>query len=191
MFLKKMQKYIPNFLTLFRCVSSLIVPVFIVYGDEFGAIIAPIIFIIAGITDFFDGYLARKYNVTSSFGKIVDPVADKMLIISTLLALSLEGFFDYYYSFLPVLLIILREIFITGIREQTYNMKIKLDVSILAKWKTTIQIIACSTFLVWRSHPIIFKSEYIQFLSFTLIWIAAVITVITCYDYLKKVWFHI
>ena len=111
--LKKMQKYIPNFLTTFRCVSSLIVPVFIVYGDEFGAIIAPIIFIIAGITDFFDGYLARKYNVTSNFGKIVDPVADKMLIISTLLALSLEGF-DYYYSFLPVLLIILREIFITA-----------------------------------------------------------------------------
>ena len=191
MFLKNIQKYIPNFLTTFRCISSLIVPILIVYGDEIGAIIAPVIFIIAGITDFFDGYLARKYNVTSNFGKIVDPVADKMLIISTLLALSFEGFFDYHYSFLPVLLIVLREIFITGIREQTYNMKITLNVSILAKWKTTIQIIACSTFLVWRSHSIIFESEFVQFLSFTLIWIAAFITVITCYDYLKKVWLHI
>ncbi len=94
----KLQKHIPNFLTSFRCLSSIIVPWFIVYGNEIGAILAPIIFIIAGITDFFDGFLARKYNVTSNFGKIIDPVADKMLIISTLLALSMEGFFDYYYS---------------------------------------------------------------------------------------------
>ena len=92
MFQKKMQKYIPNFLTTFRCISSLIVPILIVYGDEIGAIVAPIIFITAGVTDFFDGYLARKYNVTSNFGKIVDPVADKMLIISTLLALCLRFF---------------------------------------------------------------------------------------------------
>ena len=73
-----------------------------------------------------------------------------MLIISTLLALSMEVF--DYYTFIPVLFIVLREIFITGIREQTYNMNIKLDVSVLAKWKTTIQIVACSTYLVWRSH---------------------------------------
>ena len=146
MFFNSFQKQIPNFLTSFRCLSSVIVPILIIYGDEIGAIFAPIVFIIAGITDFFDGYLARRFNVTSNFGKIIDPVADKMLIISTLIALSMEGFFDYYYTFLPVLFIVLREIFITGLREQTYNMKISLDVSILAKWKTTIQIIACSTF---------------------------------------------
>ena len=187
----KLQKHIPNFLTSFRCLSSIIVPWFIVYGDEIGAILAPIIFIIAGITDFFDGFLARKYNVTSNFGKIIDPVADKMLIISTLLALSMEGFFDYYYTFIPVLFIVLREIFITGIREQTYNMNITLDVSVLAKWKTTIQIVACSTYLVWRSHSFFFESKVILILSVFLIWIAGIITIITCYDYLKKVWYHL
>ena len=108
--------------------------------------------------------------------KLLTLVADKMLIINAI-GFVIRGFFDYYFTFIPVLFIVLREIFITGIREQTYKINITLDVSALAKWKTTIQIIACSTFLVWRSHPIIFKSEYIQFLSFTLIWIAAFITV--------------
>lgn len=191
MFLENLHKYIPNSLTSFRCLSSIIVPFLIVYGDEVGAILAPIIFIIAGITDFFDGYLARRYNVTSNFGKIIDPVADKMLIISTLLALSIEGFFDYYFTFIPVLLIVLREIFITGIREQTYNLKITLDVSILAKWKTTIQIIACSSYLVWRSHSFFFESKVIFLLSVALIWTAGVVTIVTCYDYLKKVWNHL
>ena len=114
-----------------------------------------------------------------------------MLIISTLLALSMEGFFDYYYTFIPVLLIVLREIFITGIREQTYNMNIKLDVSVLAKWKTTIQIIACSTYLIWRSHPLFFESKFMFILSVFLIWFAGIVTIITCYDYLKKVWDHL
>ena len=191
MFFNSFQKQIPNFLTSFRCLSSVIVPIVIIYGDEIGAIFAPIVFIIAGITDFFDGYLARRFNVTSNFGKIIDPVADKMLIISTLIALSMEGFFDYYYTFLPVLFIVLREIFITGLREQTYNMKISLDVSILAKWKTTIQIIACSTFLIWRSHTFFFESQIVFMLSVILIWIAGIITIITCYDYLKKVWYHL
>ena len=191
MFLENLHKYIPNSLTSFRCLSSIIVPFLIVYGDEVGAILAPIIFIIAGITDFFDGYLARRYNVTSNFGKIIDPVADKMLIISTLLALSIEGFFDYYFTFIPVLLIVLREIFITGIREQTYNLKITLDVLILAKWKTTIQIVACSTYLVWRSHSFLFESKVIFLLSVALIWTAGVVTIVTCYDYLKKVWNHL
>ena len=90
------QKAIPNLLTSFRCVSAIIVPLLIVYGDEIGAKLAPIIFIVAGITDFFDGYLARKLNVVSNFGKIVDPVADKMLVIGTLFALGTENFFNYY-----------------------------------------------------------------------------------------------
>ena len=118
------QKATPNFLTSFRCLSALIVPLLIIYGDEVGAILAPIIFIIAGITDFFDGYLARKFNVISNFGKIIDPVADKMLIISTLLALSMEGFFDYYYTFIPVLFIpyVISSFDKFGVSEHTSNI---------------------------------------------------------------------
>ena len=184
-----MSKIFINLLTLFRIIFAFLI--FLLVSLESNYSIAFILFFLAGITDYFDGFLARKYNVTSNFGKIIDPVADKMLIISTLLALSMEGFFDYYYTFIPVLFIVLREIFITGIREQTYNMNITLDVSVLAKWKTTIQIVACSTYLVWRSHSFFFESKVIFILSVFLIWIAGIITIITCYDYLKKVWYHL
>ena len=185
------QKSIPNILTSFRCLSALIVPLLIIYGDEIGAKLAPIIFIIAGITDYFDGYFARKFNVISNFGKIIDPVADKMLVIGTLFALSSENFFDYYYTFIPAFIIILREIFITGLREQVSKDKINLNVSMLAKWKTTIQLIACSSYLVWRSDSFFFKSIFVEYTCIFLLWIAAFITVITCYDYLKKVWEHL
>tara|TARA_B100001175_G_C19395908_1_gene583792 strand:+ start:335 stop:910 length:576 start_codon:yes stop_codon:yes gene_type:complete len=183
-----LQKVIPNFLTSFRCLSAIIVPLLIIYGDEKGAWLAPIIFIIAGITDFFDGYLARKFNVISNFGKIIDPVADKMLVIGTLFALSSENFFNYYYTFIPAFIIILREIFITGLREQVSKDKITLNVSMLAKWKTTIQLIACSSYLIWRSDNFFFQSVLIEYTCISLLWIASFITIITCYDYLKKVW---
>ena len=185
------QKSIPNILTSFRCLSALIVPLLIIYGDEIGAKLAPTIFIIAGITDYFDGYFARKFNVISNFGKIIDPVADKMLVIGTLFALSSESFFNYHYTFIPAFIIILREIFITGLREQVSKDKINLNVSMLAKWKTTIQLIACSSYLVWRSDSFFFKSIFVEYTCIFLLWIAAFITVITCYDYLKKVWEHL
>ena len=182
------QKATPNFLTSFRCISAIIVPLLILYGDEKGAILAPIIFIIAGITDFLDGYLARKFDVISNFGKIIDPVADKMLVIGTLFALGTENFFNYYYTFVPAFLIILREIFITGLREQVSKDKITLSVTTLAKYKTTIQLIACTSYLVWRSDKFIFESLIIEYTCVILLWLAALITIITCYDYLKKVW---
>ena len=179
---------LPNLLTSFRCISAIIVPLLIIYGNEIGAILAPIIFIIAGITDFFDGYFARKFNVITNFGKIIDPVADKMLIIGTLFALSTENFFYHNYTFIPAYLIIIREIFIGGLREQTSKLNIQLNVTKLAKWKTTIQVIACSSYLVWRSDKVIFNSVYVENLCILLIWFAALITITTCYDYLKKIW---
>ena len=191
MSIELLQKATPNILTSFRCLSALIIPLLVIYGDEIGARLAPMIFIIAGITDYFDGYFARKFNVISNFGKIIDPVADKMLVIGTLFALSSENFFDYYYTFIPAFIIILREIFITGLREQVSKDKINLNVSMLAKWKTTIQLIACSSYLVWRSDSFFFKSIFVEYTCIFLLWIAAFITVITCYDYLKKVWEHL
>ncbi len=185
---KIFKKTLPNILTSFRCLSAIIVPFLIVYGDEIGAIIAPIIFIIASITDFFDGYFARKYNVISNYGKIIDPIADKMLVVGTLFALCSENFFNYYYTFIPAFLIIQREILITGLREQVTKDKQVLKVSILAKWKTTVQMTACSSYLILRSHEYFFNFIIIEYICIMLIWFAAFITIITCFDYLKKVW---
>ena len=99
---------IPNVLTLFRSLAAIILPIIIIYGDEIGALIATPILIFAGISDYFDGFFARKYNVTSDFGKVLDPVADKLLVIGIIFALASENMFDYYYTFLPALLIVLR-----------------------------------------------------------------------------------
>ena len=150
---------IPNVLTLFRSLAAIILPIIIIYGDEIGALIATPILILAGISDYFDGFYARKYNVISNFGKILDPVADKLLVIGIIFALASENMLDYYYAFLPALLIVLREILVSGLRESISSYKISLEVTRLAKWKTTIQLIACGSFLVWRSNTFFYNIE--------------------------------
>ena len=89
---------IPNVLTLFRGLAAIVLPVIIIYGGEIGALMATPILILAGISDYFDGFYARKYNVTSNFGKILDPVADKLLVIGVIFALASENMLDYYYD---------------------------------------------------------------------------------------------
>ena len=178
---------IPNVLTLFRSLVAIILPVIIIYGGEIGALIATPILILAGISDYFDGFYARKYNVTSNFGKILDPVADKLLVIGIIFAIAAENMLDYYYAFFPALLIILREILISGLRESISSYKISLKVTLLAKWKTTIQLIACGSFLVWRSNPFFYNIDILGLISYILLWIAAIITLITGLQYIIKI----
>ena len=180
-------KIIPNVLTLFRSLAAIILPILIIYGDEIGALIATPILILAGISDYFDGFFARKYNVTSNFGKVLDPVADKLLVIGIIFALASENMLDYYYAFLPALLIVLREILISGLRESISSYKISLEVTRLAKWKTTIQLIACGSFLVWRSNPFFYNTEILGLISYILLWIAGTITFITGLQYIIKI----
>ena len=180
-------RIIPNVLTLFRSFSAIVLPVIIMYGGEIGALIATPILILAGISDYFDGFFARKYNVTSNFGKILDPVADKLLVIGIILALASENMLDYYYSFVPALLIVLREILISGLRESITSYKISLEVTLLAKWKTTIQLIACGSFLVWRSNVFFYNVDILGLISYMLLWIAGIITFITGLQYIIKI----
>jgi len=111
-----LKKAVPNGLTIFRCVSAVLLPLIIIYGGNNGAIISVPLLLLAGLSDYFDGFYARKYNVLSNFGKIIDPIADKLLVIGVLLALASENVFDYYYSFIAALVIILREVLISGLR---------------------------------------------------------------------------
>ena len=180
-------RIIPNVLTLFRGLAAIVLPVIIIYGGEVGALMATPILILAGISDYFDGFYARKYNVTSNFGKILDPVADKLLVIGIILALASENMLDYYYSFIPALLIVLREILISGLRESISSYKISLEVTLLAKWKTTIQLIACGSFLVWRSNVFFYNVDILGLISYTLLWMAGIITFITGLQYIIKI----
>ena len=182
-----MLRIIPNVLTLFRSLAAIILPVIIIYGGEIGALLATPILILAGISDYFDGFYARKYNVTSNFGKILDPVADKLLVIGVIFALASENMLDYNYAFIPALLIVLREILISGLRESISSYNISLEVSLLAKWKTTIQLIACGSFLVWRSNIYFYNIEILGLISYIFLWIAGIITFITGLQYILKI----
>ena len=84
------KKTIPNSLTIFRCIAAILLPLIILYGGNKGALITAPILLLAGLSDYFDGFYARKYNVVSNFGKIIDPIADKLLVIGVLLALASE-----------------------------------------------------------------------------------------------------
>ena len=178
---------LPNILTLFRSCAAIILPLIIIYGGEIGALIATPILILAGMSDYFDGFFARKYKVVSNFGKILDPIADKLLVIGVIFSLASENMLDYYYSFFPALLIVLREILISGLRESISSYKISLEVTLLAKWKTTIQLVACGSFLVWRSNTFFYNNEILGLISYILLWIAGIITFITGLQYIIKI----
>ena len=180
-------KIIPNVLTLFRSLAAIVLPLIIIYGGEIGALIAIPMLFLAGISDYFDGFFARKYKVTSNFGKILDPVADKLLVIGVIFALASENMLDYYYAFFPALLIVLREILISGLRESISSYKISLEVTLVAKWKTTIQLIACGSFLVWRSNTFFYDIDILGLISYILLWIAGIITFITGMQYIIKI----
>jgi len=180
-------RIIPNVLTLFRSLTAIVLPLIIIYGGEIGALIATPMLILAGVSDYLDGFYARKYNVISNFGKILDPVADKLLVVGIIFALASENMLDYYYAFFPALLIVLREILITGLRESISSFKISLEVTLLAKWKTTIQLIACGSFLVWRSNAFFYNIDILGLISYILLWIAGAVTFATGMQYIIKI----
>ena len=180
-------RVIPNVLTLFRSLTAIVLPIIIIYGGEIGALIATPMLILAGVSDYLDGFYARKYNVISNFGKILDPVADKLLVVGIIFALASENMLDYYYAFFPALLIVLREILITGLRESISSFKISLEVTLLAKWKTTIQLMACGSFLVWRSNTFFYNIDILGFISYILLWIAGAVTFATGMHYIIKI----
>lgn len=184
---KNIKKAIPNALTLFRCLISILLPILIVYGGETGALISAPLLLLAGLSDYLDGFYARKYNVVSVFGKILDPIADKLLVIGVLLSLASENLLDFYFGFIPSLIIILREIFISGLRESVSSHNFTLKVSVLAKWKTTIQLFACGSFLVWRMNEYFYNIDFLGFISYSLLWLASIITLITGFQYAVSV----
>jgi cardiolipin synthase len=181
------KKAIPNTLTLFRCLISILLPILIIYGGETGAILAAPLLLLAGLSDYFDGFFARKYNVVSILGKVLDPIADKLLVIGVLLSLASENLLDFYFGFIPSLIIILREIFISGLRESVSSYNLTLKVSVLAKWKTTIQLFACGSFLVWRMNEYFYNIDFLGFISYCLLWLASIITLITGFQYAVSV----
>lgn len=171
---------LPNILTISRIVVIPVIFLSIYIRAEVWSIFAAILFIIASITDYLDGYLARARNETSAFGRLLDPIADKLLVASALIViLAKPGMVWTQLSFIPVIVILCREILVSGLREFLREVNVGLPVTRLAKWKTGFQMTALSMMLlrgVW----------YWGGIGEVLLWIAGVLTFTTGYQYFQK-----
>jgi cardiolipin synthase (CMP-forming) len=175
----QIDRNIPNYLTIIRLVSiPLIVMTFYFEDSKFAHRIGGILFALASLTDFLDGYLARKYNLISSFGKMFDPIADKVLVGCVLIMLVKDNRADE----IPCLLILAREFVIAGFREFLAQVQVSVPVSRLAKVKTTIQMVAMTMLIVGSVGSGI---AYIDLIGHISLWIAAILTLVTGYSYLQ------
>ena len=178
---------IPNYLTIGRII---IVPFFVIayylpgfYGD----IIPLVLFLLASFTDFLDGLLARMYKEESKLGELLDPIADKIIVATALILLVMDGTIKNY-EVIAAIIILTREILISGLREFLAKGKINLPVSSLAKAKTFLQMIAISVLLTGETgNKIINFQDYnAQTIGIILLWLSAFLTLYTGYEYSRK-----
>lgn len=172
---------LPNFLTFVRIALIPVVVVLFYFDRPLSNWIVAFIFIIACITDYLDGYFARAWKQSTSFGVFLDPVADKLLVAATLLMLVGFGRIQGL-SLIPAVIILCREILVSGLREFLAEAHVSIPVTRLAKWKTAIQMLAL-TFLIIEDIPSFPLS--IEALGIFCLWIAAFLTLITGFDYLR------
>jgi len=166
-----------NFLTILRIFLGLVISLLIILGD--GYILALILFFLAGVSDFFDGYFARKYNASSEIGEILDPIADKILVAFILITLSVN-LSSFLLAFLSAL-IISREIWVSALRDYSARRNISnaTKVTYLAKIKTSIQLFTIFLYLLGLAIDVMIL---IIFADIFLV-LSALITIFTGYDY--------
>ncbi|MFO1173541.1 MAG: CDP-diacylglycerol--glycerol-3-phosphate 3-phosphatidyltransferase [Hyphomicrobiaceae bacterium] len=179
---------LPNLLTYSRIVAVPLVAaaLFFIEGDT-GWTIAFLIFLAAAISDYFDGYFARAYNQQSSLGRMLDPIADKLLVGVVLLLLvakeSITG-----WSIWAAIIILSREILVSGLREYLAELDVTVHVTQLAKWKTTLQLVAIGALLAAPLGETMVSGPWL--LGTVLLWLSAVLTAYTGYAYLQASLHH-
>ena len=172
---------LPNLLTLSRIlVIPVVIASFYVPGD-YARWFACALFSAAGITDWLDGHMARRWQQQSEIGRFLDPIADKLLVSATLFMLTTFGRLSAAAVF-PALVILCREILVSGLREYLAGLRVGVPVSRLAKWKTFIQMVAIGFLIVGDAGPGFLP---VKAIGESLLWIAAALTLVTGYDYLR------
>ena len=182
-----MKLKIPNILTIGRII---IVPIFVVtffLPGFFGDLIPFFLFVIASFTDYLDGLLARIFKEESKLGELLDPIADKILVSAALILLVMNGTIKNY-EVIAAIIILTREILISGLREFLAIGRIKLPVSNLAKIKTFLQMFSISILLTGDTgnRIINFQDYNAQTIGIILLWLSAFLTLYTGYEYLRK-----
>ena len=182
-----MKLQIPNALTIGRII---LVPIFVItfYIPGFlGDLIPFFIFILASFTDFLDGLLARLYKEESKLGELLDPIADKIMVAAALVLLVMNGTIQHY-EVIAAIIILTREILISGLREFLAKSKVSMPVTGLAKFKTFIQMFAIAILLTGESgnRLVNFQDYNAHSIGIILLWLSAFLTLYTGYDYVKK-----
>jgi cardiolipin synthase (CMP-forming) len=172
---------VPNLLTLSRILAvPIVVATFYVDGD-YARWFACALFTAAAVTDWLDGHMARLWAQQSEIGRFLDPIADKLLVAATLFMLTTMGRLSALAVF-PALVILCREILVSGLREYLAGLRVGLPVSNLAKWKTAIQMTAIGFLIVGDAGPAVLP---VKGIGEMLLWMAALLTIVTGYDYLR------
>ncbi len=183
-----MLKSLPNMLTLLRIALIPALYICFAFPSTFANWAAVVIFTVAGISDFFDGYLARRLDLQSRLGRMLDPIADK-LMVGTALILLVSNDTIYGFHDIAAIVILCRELLVSGLREFLMESQVSLPVSNLAKYKTVIQMIAIGFLLsVPAGQSVLAMSWEI---GLVLLWIAALLTLWTGYSYLRTSLGHI
>jgi cardiolipin synthase len=160
----------------------------ILHGGLWLRWVALAIFIAAAITDFFDGYIARIWAQQSSLGRMLDPIADKLLVASCLLMLGAEKTI-HGWALLAAIVILCREILVSGLREYLAELRVSVPVTRLAKWKTTLQLVAVGFLICGEAGDTIVPG--VTEAGIALLWLSALLTIYTGWDYLQAGLHHL
>ncbi|MBF0677496.1 MAG: CDP-diacylglycerol--glycerol-3-phosphate 3-phosphatidyltransferase [Devosia sp.] len=175
---------VPNIITIARILAIIPITYLVMHGDIILRVVALVLYVLAAASDWLDGYLARAWNQYSDLGRMLDPIADKLLVGILIAALAWDGSFSGW-DMIPAVAILFREFFIPGLREFLGNKTVVLPVSKLAKWKTTIQLVALAAVLAERIIP------GLGLVSDVLLWAAGALTLWTGWQYLRASWPHL
>ena len=178
----------PNLMTVLRLLIAPVVAI-LIWMDDAASGYAPALalFVLASISDFLDGWMARRLQIVSKFGAMLDPIADKVLIGVCLLALA-KVTDDGWLFFIPALVIMSREFLISGLREFMAGRSINIPVSQLAKWKTTLQLVAIGLLL---AAPVFPSLPFVNEAGLATLWAAALITAQTGIAYFRGTLDHV
>ena len=183
-----MLKMVPNWMTILRIMVAPVIAVLIWLDDvKTGYMPALMLFVLASISDFIDGWMARRLGVVSKLGAMLDPIADKVLIGTCLVSLA-HVTEDGWWFILPAIIIMTREFLISGLREFMAGRSVNMPVSVLAKWKTTLQLVAIG-FLV--GAPVFPSLPMANPIGLALLWAAAFVTAQTGFAYYRGVLEHV
>jgi cardiolipin synthase len=144
--------------------------------------VALVVFIAAGLTDVLDGYVARAYGQLSTFGRMLDPIADKLLVSSCLLMLAADGTIRGW-SLWAAIVILCREILVSGLREYLAELRVSVPVTALAKWKTFLQLLAVGFLIAGEAGDLILPIT--SLIGLALLWLSALLTLYTGWDYFR------